>query len=987
MKFLSHLAAIGLLFSPALSAQDKPIPAAEAPGKMTLPEGFKATLFAGEPHVVQPIAFTFDDRGRVWVVECLSYPKWSLDRTGNDRVTMFEDTDGDGKFDIRHVVYDKGSNLSGIELGFGGVWLCSTPNLVFLPCDFNADKPVPTGKPEIVLDGWNVKDTKHNIFNSLIWGPDGWLYGCNGIQSRSNVGRPGCAPKDRVEINCGVWRYHPTRKVFEAFAHGTTNPFGLDYDEYGEFFITNCVIKHLFHVIPGAHFDRMYGQDINPHSYALMPSIADYLHWAGGDWTTSRGNKPEHSDAGGGHAHSGAVVYLGDNFPAEYRNSLLTCNIHGNRLNRDLLKRHGSGYKAERAKDFLFANDSWFRGIALHVGPDGGLYVSDWCDTGECHNYDKADTSNGRIHKVVYGTPKAWKGDLSKQSNKELDQLVESRNEWLSRHARRILLERYHDPKQRPEVMTSVRRGVDRFQGSSPSVLRRAWLSGAIDPFGTADDLFSMALLQKDPDAEALAIRLVIDMMVDGSLKPEPRFTKFRGDFPLGRLAFATSIRRVPAADRGPWVQRLLQMLKPEDAADPNLPYLTWYAMEPLVTGGPLTTELYEQTQLPLVRTLIVRKATSIEPNYVSAILAGVAKSGSVDQRADMLQGMIDGLGGAREVAAPFGWAEAGPVFLRSSNAKIRERAMILAVTFGDQAAIASMMKTVPDPTADLGLRKTALSVLLRRGKPDLLPILKGLVSDKALRADALRGLAAFEDPEVPDLVLKTYPTLTDAEKEDAVQTLAARSAWALKLLDAVEAGTIPRRDVSVFVARQMQGLKDKRVADRLGTVWGQLQPASAQRAALTRKYKELLSDAAVAKADAVRGRQVYVKNCAACHKLYDEGGDVGPALTGSQRANLDYLLENVLDPSAVVPNDYRVVVIDMLDGRRINGIVRAETGKAVTVRTANETLVLPKAEIDSRQASKLSMMPEGLFDKLSDPEVKDLVAYLRSREQVPLPK
>ena len=197
----------------------------------------------------------------------------------------------------------------------------------------------------------------------------------------------------------------------------------------------------------------------------------------------------------------------------------------------------------------------------------------------------------------------------------------------------------------------------------------------------------------------------------------------------------------------------------------------------------------------------------------------------------------------------------------------------------------------------------------------------------------------------------------------------------------------MPRRDVSVFVARQMQGMKDKRVGERLAKVWGQLQPASAQRTALTTKYKGVLSDDALAKADLSKGRQMYVKNCAACHKLYDEGGDVGPPLTGSQRANLDYILENALDPSAVVPREYQVSVIDLKNGRRINGIIRAETDKALTVQTANETIVVPKDEIESRTVSKLSMMPEGIFEKMADQEVRDLVAYLRGRQQVPLPK
>ncbi|HVX60957.1 MAG TPA: PVC-type heme-binding CxxCH protein, partial [Pirellulales bacterium] len=245
--------------------------------QMTLPPGFQATLFAGEPDVVQPIALTFDDRGRMWVVECLSYPDWSQEpqTAGHDRVVIFEDRDGDGRFDSRKVFWDEGSNLSGVEVGFGGVWLCSTPNLIFVP-DADGDD-APDGEPQIVLDGWDLK-ARHNVFNGLTWGPDGWLYGCNGILSNSKIGKPGSPDAKRTEINCGVWRYHPTRRVHEAVAHGTTNPWGLDFDELGQMFITNCVIHHLWHVVPGAHFQRMFGQDINPHSYQLMESCADHIH-------------------------------------------------------------------------------------------------------------------------------------------------------------------------------------------------------------------------------------------------------------------------------------------------------------------------------------------------------------------------------------------------------------------------------------------------------------------------------------------------------------------------------------------------------------------------------------------------------------------------------------------------------------------------------------------------------------------------------------
>ena len=258
-------------------------PAPEARQRITLPEGFNITLFAAEPDVVQPIAMTIDPKGRLWVVENYSYPIWLGGPRGKDRILIFEDADHDGRFDRRTVFYDHGTNFTGIELGFGGVWVCATPNLVFIP-DKNGDDR-PDGEAVVKLDGWDTK-AQHNMFNGLKWGPDGWLWGCNGILSNSRVGKPGTPDQERVAINCGVWRYHPTRAVFEAVAHGTTNPWGLDFDDLGEAFITNCVIPHLFHVVPGAHFQRMYGEDLAPYRYALLETCADHIHWAGGPGPT-----------------------------------------------------------------------------------------------------------------------------------------------------------------------------------------------------------------------------------------------------------------------------------------------------------------------------------------------------------------------------------------------------------------------------------------------------------------------------------------------------------------------------------------------------------------------------------------------------------------------------------------------------------------------------------------------------------------------------
>ena len=207
--------ALGLLLLAA--DPNAPTPTDQAAAKMTLPDGFHASLFAGEPDVTKPIAMTLDDRGRLWVAESHCYPHWKTDgQPGDDRILIFEDRKGTGHFDSRKVFLDKATNLSGIAVGFGGVWLCSTPDLLYIPLKPNGDEPA--GPPVVVLDGWDLK-AKHNVFNQLVWGPDGWLYGCNGILSNSRVGKPGTPDAERTPINCGVWLYHQVKQKFEA-RHG-----------------------------------------------------------------------------------------------------------------------------------------------------------------------------------------------------------------------------------------------------------------------------------------------------------------------------------------------------------------------------------------------------------------------------------------------------------------------------------------------------------------------------------------------------------------------------------------------------------------------------------------------------------------------------------------------------------------------------------------------------------------------------------------------
>lgn len=977
-------------------SRERPVPVAEAAGRMTVPEGFKVSLFAAEPDVRQPIAFTIDPRGRLWVAESFSYPNWLQPAQEKDRVLILEDRDGDGRFDRRTVFWDRGgkvSNISGVALGFGGVWVCATPNLLFIP-DRDGDD-VPDGDPEVVLDGWDVK-AAHNIFNGLSWGPDGWLYGCNGILSNSRVARPGTPDGERVRINCGVWRYHPTRKTFEAVAHGTTNPWGLDFDDYGEAFITNCVIPHLFRVVPGARFQRMFGQDFNAHSYGLLESCADHIHWAGGHWTDSRGGKGKHGEAGGGHAHVGAMIYLGDNWPDTYRNSVFTCNIHGHRINRDTLEASGSGYLARHAKDFLFANDDWFRGIDLKYGPDGAAFLLDWSDTGECHETDGdlAHRENGRIFKISHGVPKPATVDLARLPDDELVRLQLHKNDWYVRTARRILQERTAAGKGTEGTHLALRESFEK-NGDVTRRLRALWALHATSGF-TPDSLRARL---DDPDEHIR--NWVVRLLVDEGTADQATLGKFaqmaaKDTSPLVRLALASALQRLPVDQRLPIARGLVSHA--EDARDPYLPLMNWYAIEPCVAYDKAqAAELIAESKIPIIREYLARRLVLLD-DETSGGRAGAPRPGAgllvqiLEGKDDpalqkaILTGMNEALRGRRLVPKPKGWLRAQAKLARSSNEEVRNRVLRLGLIFDDANAAAHLLDALMNPLTPVDTRREALQALAENRAPGFAPTLQALIRDRDLRGAAIRGLAGYRDQSTPRILVRDYALFTPAERGDAIATLASRAEYASVLIEAIAAGAIPKRDLNPSTARQLQAFGDPKISGALEKVWGSIRPTARDKVALVAKYKAMLTPEKTKGADLSRGRLLFQRTCAQCHRLYDAGGDVGPDLTGSDRANLDYILENVLDPGALVARDYKLNTVATRDGRLVSGIIREDSEKTLVIQTVNERVIIPREEIEELKPSDASMMPEGALEPLSPDEVRDLIAYLASKSQVPLP-
>ncbi|GDX10905.1 hypothetical protein LBMAG57_26770 [Verrucomicrobiota bacterium] len=898
-----------------------PMPAAEVARTMELPPGFSCKVFAAEPDVQQPIAMAWDARGRLWVAECYTYAenpaRW--DTSLRDRIVILEDTDNDGHFDKRTVFWDEGVRLTSIELGNGGVYALCAPNLIFIPDKNGDDKP--DGAPEVLLDGFNFKTVGHNIVNGLRWGPDGWLYGRHGISDTSSIGAPGSAGKDRTRMNCGIFRYHPGTRKLEVVLNGGTNSWGHDWDANGELFWINTVIGHLFHGIPGAYYDRMFGTHLNPHVYETIAQTADHYHFDQGKekWADiKKGMSSKTDELGGGHAHVGCMIYNGGSWPKEYAGRLLTCNLHGNRINTDIPQREGNGFVAKHGADFMKSKDKWFRGIELSTGPDGSVFVIDWSDAGECHDSDGVHRTSGRIYKIVYGKDQpARTFDLSKMDDTALakEAAAHPGNNWWPRMIARVRADR----------------------GAQP-------------------------------------------------LEPKlPQLADANSSDSLVRLHTASAMQRLPLDARFPFAIALAAHA--EDANDRQQPLMIWYGIEPAIAAHPdQAIALAMSSKIPTVRRLVTRRLTEeIErtPAPVDALLAAALKSGNADAREDIVRGMGGALKGFRQVAKPAHWDD----FVKALGAQQPDIVRNVSLVFGSGRALEEIIALIKDGHGDANARLSAFDSLMRNAKPEHFAIARSMISDKVLGTAARLGLAKFSDGDVPKSLLTNWSDRSQEWRAANVTTLASRAAWAKELLTFAEKNPTVRGDITPIHARQIRSLGDEAVNKQLTKVWGELHDTPEAKKQEIAKWRSLLTAAALAQGDASKGRALFTTVCAACHKMYGDGAAIAPELTGSDRRNLDYLLENIVDPSAVVPADYRIAIVKLKDGRTLSGVIPEQNDRTVTVQTPAERVSFLRSDIAEMQQLSQSFMPEGLLTALGEENVKHLIAYLMSSGQVPLPK
>ncbi|MHB1081601.1 MAG: PVC-type heme-binding CxxCH protein [Prosthecobacter sp.] len=983
----------------------------EARAKMSVPEGYEVRCFAHEPMVQNPVAMTWDHRGRLWIVEAYEYPEGTPlpenqrpfggvakddkyhpmpklgEKIPRDRVIILEDTDNDGTADKR-TVFVEGLNLaSAIICGDNGIYVGQQPHLIHFRDDDGDDKP---DSWRIVLTGFGREDT-HELVNSFTWGPDGWLYMTHGVFTNSKVRRPGQPEKEGFKFDAGIGRARPTSREkegaweFEVFADGTSNPWGCDYDAAGNFFVSACVIDHFFHMAPGGIYVRQGGAPENPYAYELLPSIVKHKHFRA--------------------AYAGIQIYQGGRYPADTHGHAFIGNIHDNAIHEEVLTPVGATFKCEPRRDFLRANNGWFRPVSTQTGPDGFLWIMDWCDKYPCYQNAKAnpegvDRERGRIWRVVVQDEKSKTTrdqtdlNLKKLATPDLVKTLEHSNNWMRRMARRMLVERNRSDSAGPLLQKLLTQLPSPSTSNDASLLLKSYgmlteplvtrLAASPDSqhriiaarHSSSEDMTTQLALAKDPDP---LVRLTL--LAKLRLESTHFLTK------PGVAGFKT-----PSSIFTQW----LETVKASKDADPVLAFMIWQVFEPRLaeSGQSALDELLEiapSTQ-PLSRILShkamrrlcdTRKAENLD---LAAEFCDKVSAHDI-LLAHALEGLVKGQEGG--VIKPTKDASASLAKWRThTNADVRKHGQTLAVLWGDEAAVKEMIVALHDAKKP---EKERIAILqsLRKVRTDTVKEgLKPLLTPQTSTALAVAAIRAAADLGGDDFIA---PLLQQSASKDfsvriaAIEALSGRTTWTQAMLNAIAEGKVSPTGFPVPVRRALATSKDKAIRDLAFKVLGAWKDSSDDVKSLIAQKKQACL---TGEPDLANGKLIFTSTCMVCHEFHGGGQKIGPDLIGSGRSNLDAILANVIDPNQIIGNGYENFTVSTKDGRTLAGRVVEDTPTHVKLLGAGGAAqIVPRDQVATLTNTKQSLMPMG-FGNLPDTAFRDLVWYiLAPPEEGPLTK
>jgi putative membrane-bound dehydrogenase-like protein len=975
--------------------------AAEAQKRFVLHEGFEARIFAAEPDVVNPVAMTWDERGRLWVLELHEYPMGAKPgEKPRDRIKILEDTNNDGHAD-KVTVFADGLNLAtGLLLGNGGVYVGQAPHLLFLQ-DTNHDDRVDTR--EILLTGFGLED-RHELLNGFTWGPDGWLYMTHGVFTHSKVKIPE-ATEPGVIMNAAVARFHPRTKKFEVFAEGTSNPWGVDFDRYGNAFISACVIDHLFHIAPGGSYQRQAGAPSNPYTYELLPSIVDHKHHMA--------------------AYCGICIYEGDQFPAEYRGRVFMGNIHQNAINHDRLIPNGSSFKAVAEKDFLTTSDGWFRPVSQQVGPDGALWIADWYDKYPCYQNAMADPEGvdreyGRIWRVVYVGKETAKKipprpdvkmDFGKLSGTNLVELFDHPNVWQRRMAQRILQQRLSSSRRLgprwPNDWTPAEGELGVHLALLNTLDGKKSLEAKMTAFWTMQEYgtgiprwiyWSENVVWPDMWLRKLMAAWHVGELEDSSTEALEALEKLARDAdPRVRLAVVTAVRRIVSDsltvndsiyNRAPVGGVLTALVKSSaDAKDPLLPYMIWHASEPLLADNPEPGLQWLAENGPATLPLsgiLTRKAmrricdTQAIPKLDLAVdFLERISGGQVELTLAAINGLLEGQK-ARPLLPSTSTESLFAKLNQQSDARVKDGARQLGTLWGHAASVKATLRAINDSALSNEKRLQAIAAARQIRSDAAREALLQLTSAKnpePLLIEGIRALGAVGGESVGAGLIAHWRTYTPAVQAVAAEVLVSRRPWTIALLSAVEAKTVVAADLPAAAIRALGQSNDEVIRQRASEVIGRIRPAAADKQKVIEAKKRMILSGG--EPDLKAGRELTKQHCLVCHKLNGEGAEVGPDLTGSGRSTLDALLANVIDPNQIIGKGFENVEVETKDGRSISGRLVEDTAAHVKLLASGpKEEVIARSDIEHIRVSELSVMPEGL-EQIPDADFRNMMFYI----------
>lgn len=959
----------------------------EAVKRMKVADGFEVNVVASEPLVRQPVAIEFDDRGRLWVIQYLQYPnpeglkrvqvdrfsRTKYDRVpepppkgprGADRITILEDTDGDGRMDRGRDFIDGLNLTTGIAFGHGGVFVLNVPYLLFYP-DKNRDD-VPDGDPEVLLSGFGMEDA-HSVANSLTFGPDGWLYGCQGSTVTANV--------RGIEFQQGVWRYHPVTREFELFCEGGGNSWGLDFDRAGNLlYSTNYGGHVLLHGVQGGYFVKAFakhGALHNPHAYGFF-------------------DHAPHKNFRGGHVTVGGIVYQGDSFPESFRGKYIAGDLLGHGVYWHDIEPRGSTFQTAHGGELLVANDSWFAPTDVTMGPDGAIYVADWHDSRTAHPDPDAewDRSNGRIYRIAAkGTKLATPIDFAKLSNDELLKLHSHRSQWFVRNARQELARR-----RDPSVVDLLRQKT-LSERDEAAALEALWM---LNVCGGFDEALAFKLLDSPHSAvRTWTVRLLGDPTKAVSIEMAHRLDDFAEQDPsvAVRMQLACTAARLPANQAMPIINANIN--RDIDNADPFVPLLWWWAIERhsvsiengvdgrsevmkrFVRPSLWKSKLGSQTLLP--RLLRRYAAEGSATGHVSCLQ--LLRAAPNDAERDQLIASL--LAGWRE--APRDSAMLSPELTELVVARWTAKPddgilLAFALALKHQPAYDRTLSESLNPEIDTTRRVARLDLLAEVIQPDsvesLLRVLASAKEPETLRSAALAAVSRLGTAAVSVRLLAELPNLPPKLKVQTIDLLLGRKASAAALLQRVDRGEFKPSDIATDQVRRIALFEDAELDALVTKHWGKL--GAATREEKLAEVRRLNNDLRAAGGNVEAGKAVYKKHCATCHQIFGEGTKLGPDLTTANRKDRDFLLISLVDPGVVIRKEFLSHVVQMRDGRVLNGLIVERNESGLTLANAkNERVTLALADIEELRESPVSLMPDDLYRQLKPQELRDLFAYL----------